>query len=436
MSDINFWKPIYQLFKPDEPLVKDELRDFYVRREDSPVESLVNLLAMEAPAAKFLLAGHRGGGKTTELRRLEQRCTAKYTVIWVDTDTALDKFNIGYAEVVVLIGITIVEKLRTIGWQLPRKLEQDLLESLARVTYQDKVNGSGQLELPKLFQDLGGQLKVGFQRETTKAREVRPALSEIIGRVNAIIEAAEVAKPKLLVIVDGLDRKDYGIALEMFSSALLTDLNCHIVYAVPISLRYSSAFRQPMQSFDKCLDLANIPVFKCDVNACPTAEPDRVGRHILTTVIEKRLHKLGKGDNQLFDADALERLCEKSGGVLRDLVRLTRTAGEVALRQKKNHITLALAQDAVREDRKDYTIADYQFPEMEKVHRTGTLTTNVFDSPRDGKIVICDELLHYKLILGYQDPEQRRWFDINPILLDDLKRWQAARESSNEPEVG
>jgi len=51
--------------------MKEELRDFYVRREDSPVDSLVNLLAMEDAAAKFLLAGHRGGGKTTELRRLD-----------------------------------------------------------------------------------------------------------------------------------------------------------------------------------------------------------------------------------------------------------------------------------------------------------------------------------------------------------------------------
>ena len=107
MNDISFWRPVYQLFKPDEPLKKEELRDFYVRREDSPVDSLVNLLAMEDAAAKFLLAGHRGGGKTTELRRLEQKCLADYTVVWVDTDTALDKFNIGYAEVVVLIGITI-----------------------------------------------------------------------------------------------------------------------------------------------------------------------------------------------------------------------------------------------------------------------------------------------------------------------------------------
>ena len=51
MSDIKFWKPVYQLFKPDEPLTKDELRDFYVRRDDSPVDGLVNLLA-----------GHRDGG--------------------------------------------------------------------------------------------------------------------------------------------------------------------------------------------------------------------------------------------------------------------------------------------------------------------------------------------------------------------------------------
>ena len=125
MSGIHFWRPVYRLFKPDEPLMNQELQDFYVRREDSPVNSLVNLLALEDEAAKFLLAGHRGGGKTTELKRLEQQCWADYTVVWVDTDTALDKFNIGYAEVVVLIGMTIVQRLEDIGWQLPQKLEQE-----------------------------------------------------------------------------------------------------------------------------------------------------------------------------------------------------------------------------------------------------------------------------------------------------------------------
>ncbi|MEO0457930.1 MAG: hypothetical protein AAF152_15305 [Cyanobacteria bacterium P01_A01_bin.114] len=408
MSDIRFWKPVYQLFKPDEPLTDKELQNFYVRREDSPVNNLVNLLAMEDTAAKFLLAGHRGGGKTTELRRLEQQCLADYTVVWVDTDAALDKFTIGYAEVVVLIGMTIVERLADRGWYLPRNLEQGLLESLAKVTYLDKVAGSGQLQLPKLFADLGLLLKAGFQREATKIREVRPALSEIVAKVNAIIAAAQQDKPKLLVIVDGLDRKDYGISLEMFSSTLMTDLDCHIVYAIPISLRYSPAFRQPMQSFEKCLDLANIPVFKCDENTRPTDEPDSVGRHILASVIQKRLDKLGDSYQELFTADALALLCEKSGGVMRDLVRLARTASELALRNQKSQVDLTLAEDAVREERKDYTIADYHFPELDAVHQTGQLTTNAFDSPREGSIVICDELLHYKLVLGYQDPKQGR----------------------------
>ena len=109
-----------------------------------------------------------------------------------------------------------------------------------------------------------------------------------------------------------------------------------------------------------------------------------MGRHILATVVEKRLGKLGDTHKNLFQPDALELLCEKSGGVLRDLVRLARTAGEVALRKKMNQVNLALAQDAIREDRKDYTIADYQFPELDTVHRTGQLTTNSFDSPRHG----------------------------------------------------
>jgi len=428
MSDINFWKPVYRLFKPDEPLMQKDLQDFYVRRDNSPVDNLVNLLAMEEEAAKFLLAGHRGGGKTTELRRLEQACRAEYTVVWVDTDTALDKFNIGYAEVVVLIGISIVQQLGNAGWSLPRQLEQDLLNSLARVTYQGKTTEGGQLELPKLFTELGMLLRVGFQKETTQTREVRPALSEIIDQVNTIITEAEKDRPKLLVIVDGLDRKDFEVALAMFSSSLFTDLACHIVYAIPISLRYSPAFRQPMEGFGHCLDLANIPVFRCDDRMCPTLVPDRVGRHILSIVIEKRLEKLGDAYTQLFMTDALDLLCEKSGGVMRDLVRLAKTACEVALRKQACQIDLATAQDAIREVRRTYAIEDYHFPELAVVHRTGSLTSQTYDSPREGKIVICDKLLHYKLILGYEDPKTGRWFDVNPIVVEDLNRWQATQD--------
>jgi hypothetical protein len=428
MTNIKFWKPAYQLFRHDEPLRNEELEDLYVRREDSPVDTLVNLLAMDDDPAKYLVAGHRGGGKTTELRRLERRCMADYTVVWVDTDTALDKFNIGHAEVAVLIGMQVVQRLADVGWNLPKKLEKELLESLKKITYQDKTAGGGELQLPKLFQDLGAQLKVGFQRETTRTLEVKPVLGEIINKVNAIIAAAQGETNKLLVIVDGLDRKEYSIALEMFSSSLLTDIQCHIVYAIPIALRYSPSFKQPMESFTKCLDLSNIGVFKCDEMARPTTNPDNVGRHILKDVVQKRLAKLGNAYANLVEPEALDRLGEKSGGVMRELVRLARTACEVAAIKQASKIDRPIAEEAVRLEHQTYTIEDYHFPELKAVHRTGKLSSNEFDSPKHGRIVICNELLHYKLVLGYNDKKYGRWFDVNPMLWVDLERWQQAKE--------
>ncbi|MBW3587504.1 MAG: hypothetical protein KY448_17200 [Cyanobacteria bacterium 0813] len=428
MSNIKFWKPAYQLFRHDEPLMNKELEGFYVRREDSPVDTLVNLLAMDDDPAKYLVAGHRGGGKTTELRRLERSCMADYTVVWVDTDTALDKFNIGHAEVAVLIGMQVVQRLADVGWKLPKKLEKELLETLKKITYQDKVTGGGELQLPKLFHDLGTQLKVGFQRETTRTLEVKPVLGEIINKVNAIIAAAQGETNKLLVIVDGLDRKEYSIALEMFSSSLLTDIQCHIVYAIPIALRYSPSFKQPMESFNKCLDLSNIGVFKCNEMARPTTNSDNVGRHILKDVVQKRLAKLGNAYENLVEPEALDLLGEKSGGVMRELVRLARTACEVAVNKQASKIDRAIAEEAVRVEHQTYTIEDYHFPELEAVHRTGKLTSNEFDSPKHGRIVICNELLHYKLVLGYNDKKYGRWFDVNPMLWVDLERWQQAKE--------
>ncbi|WP_416666059.1 hypothetical protein [Egbenema bharatensis] len=431
MSDIRFWRPVYQLFKPDEPLSKpEELRNFYVERDGSPVRSLVSSLELSDVPEKFLLAGHRGGGKTTELRKLQQRFEVDYTVIWVDADTALDRYNVGYAEVIVLIGLKIFETVTQAGWRLPENLQQDLLESLKTVIYQDQGSRSGQIGLPKFFQDAGIALSVGLQRDTTKTLNIRPALTEIISRVNAIIEAAEAEKQqKLLVIVDGLDRRDQGTAKEMFCSPLLTELNCHIIYSIPIAFRYSTEGKAALEIFDKCLDLDNPPVFKCNEQGCPTTQPDKVGRHVLQSVVQKRLAKLGDSYQTLFQPEALTLLCEKSGGVMRELIRLARTACEIALAQKLATISLDIARAAVREERKIYSIRDYHFPVLQTVHRTGQPTSATHEGA-NGKVVIFDELLQYKLILGYEDPHLGRWFDVNPILFEDLERWQAANSSA------
>jgi hypothetical protein len=351
MSNTSFWRTAYQLFKPEEPLASPEdLKKFYVQRDNSPVDRLVSLLEMEDDPAKFLLAGHRGGGKTTELRRLEQKLANTYTVIWIDTQTALDRYNIGYAEVVVLIGLEIARQAIQSNWLFNKdKLLIALQDSLQTVVYQDKGSQTEGLGMPEFIEKAGVILKRGLTREVTKTLNVRPLLSEIIIKVNNIIEAAEKERnQRLLIIVDGLDRHDKETALEMFSSPLLIELNCHIIYSIPIFLRYSPSFRQPMESFQKCLDLSNPPVFESNDNLCPTSNPNKNGREILINVINKRLVTLGDSHKGLFNPDALELICEKSGGVMRDLIRLARTACEIGLRNKFNLIDLETAREAVR----------------------------------------------------------------------------------------
>ncbi|OLT62122.1 P-loop NTPase fold protein [Moorena bouillonii] len=426
MSNANYWKPAYQLFNPDKPLTTpEEMKDFYVQRENSPVEKVITTLEMEDQPAKFLLAGHRGSGKTTELRRIQQELAENYAVIWVDTATALDRYNIGYAEVVVLIGMEVCRQAIKPGWWSNR--DQDLLDalenSLTTVIYQDKETDTEQLELPEVLKKLGLIMQRGLTREMSKTLNIRPALSEIIDRVNDIIKAAEKdRKQKLLVIVDGLDRHDYITALEMFASPLLTELECHIIYTIPISLRYSPSFRQPMESFQP-LDLYNLPVFEWDRNSGPTSTPNQAGRDRLKSVITKRLAKINETD--LFTPDALELLSEKSGGVIRDLIRLARGACQVALKKKKEYVDTTIAKEAIQEERKAYTINDYHFKELATVHETGRLTTNTNPLPNQKNTVICDELLHNKYVLGYYG--DHTWFDVHPIIIEDLEQWQGSQ---------
>jgi len=179
-----------------------------------------------------------------------------------------------------------------------------------------------------------------------------------------------------------------------------------------------------MQRFQRCLDLGNLSVFECDENACPTTVPDQAGRKLLSSVISKRLARLDEED--IFTPDAIDLLCEKSGGVMRDLIRLARTACEVALKKKREFVDQVTAEEAVKEERKAYTLRDYHFPELSTVHKTGRLTTNTYHLPSKGEFVICDELLQNKFVLGYYDKNLNPWFDVNPILIDDVKRWEAA----------
>ncbi len=152
---------------------------------------------MEDDPAKFLLAGHRGGSKTTESRRLEQYLNSKYTVICIDTVPRPVQHWL--CEVLILIGIKIFEKVIQRKWGLKDDLLNDLLESLKTVVYQDEDAENTGLELPEIIKKLGVILKQGLTRKvTTTLLDVARAYLEVSVLKN-LDRAEELAQESLQV---------------------------------------------------------------------------------------------------------------------------------------------------------------------------------------------------------------------------------------------
>ncbi|MEK7397544.1 MAG: ATP-binding protein, partial [Candidatus Poribacteria bacterium] len=60
---------IYTIFDPSQPL--PGVSEYYVKRKYNPLEEIKrNLLLNNIHPPKYLFAGHRGSGKSTELNRL------------------------------------------------------------------------------------------------------------------------------------------------------------------------------------------------------------------------------------------------------------------------------------------------------------------------------------------------------------------------------
>jgi len=135
----------------------------------------------------------------------------------------------------------------------------------------------------------------------------------------------------------------------------------------------------------------------------------------------------------VFSPEALDLLCEKSGGVMRDLIRLVEEACLLANTNKLTAVDLPTALAVVRKERGSrFNLHEYHFPRLAAIRQTGRLTSGVKSLTDQEEMMICDEMLLNKLALGYQDVATGKpWFDVNPLIAEDVEQWQAPPEQDD-----
>ena len=127
MKRANRISEIINAFSP-EPLKVDQMAEFYCddtmeyRMSDkysSPIEDIFEICQEENSHSAFLLLGHKGCGKSTELNRLSNDLHVKgYQVKTIVCSMDLDMFNIVYSDLFILMGEALLEIAEECGCRI------------------------------------------------------------------------------------------------------------------------------------------------------------------------------------------------------------------------------------------------------------------------------------------------------------------------------
>lgn len=401
-------KEIYRVFAY-EPLTKDDF-GYYVERE-SPRESF--RIGLLCGGKRYLLAGHSGCGKSTELIRLSDELKDDFFVVYFSVEGELDIDDLQCEDVLVAIGLKIfreVKKLEEDG--LIEKLNTDIIDDfykflsdVTEIKVEERIKEKGFGAKIAYLLSFSGWLKSESRTRVEMRTKLEHRLSDLIERIDNMARESEIkTKKPVLVIVDDLEkipRIDAARKLFYEDIGVLLQIKPRMVYTIPISLILDPIFAQIKARFDDDQTLPNIKI-KDRNNKMLEA-----GMEFFENFVDNRV-----GNKQLIEKEALNFAIEMSGGVLGQFVNIIRNSSIYALRDgedciKKKHIELYVHKERRSFDR-FLSHEDIEF--LKEIHYK--------KDARDGNTLLA--LLHSLSILEYQNDDN--WFDVNPIVIPLLER--------------
>ena len=418
---------IINAFSP-EPLKADQMDEFYCadtmefRMSDkycSPMDDIFDYCRESGGYHAFLLLGHKGCGKSTELNRLSGRfAESGYPVKTIACSLDLDLFNIVYSDLFILMG----EALLQIAQELNCSLDQDIVCSMERFWQEQmdttvlqemkssSVEGGVSAETPgflanflQFFAKIKADLK--FNEETRKEyrRKISARSSEWIGILGSFAEkiAGKTDGKRPIIIFEDLDKLDPEDAWRVFyqHAASLSGMPFSVIYTFPIGLSYDGRF----SAMEGYFTTKTLPMIKIETIEGQVFED---GVKVIREVVERRA-KL-----DLFEVDVLDRLIRYTGGSLRELFRAINAAAKRAERRNSESISGEDAGRALEELKTTLTRRiekkDYNF--LQNIHQGNK------ELIQDREMLL--KMLQASVVLEYNG---KRWHNVHPLVAEFLE---------------
>lgn len=404
------------------PLIDQrDLERFRVEYGTAALEELQQLIEDDdTQSGKTIFSGHRGCGKSTLLAEFGRQCQDRgFFVVLFSIADLFESPDVTHINILYAIAISLIAKAEREGVELSKPLKDPLykwFDKRTRIEAETPIAAgiSGGFD----FKFIRGILKTEASVREEIRHEFEQKVSDLVARINIIAAQIQASTQKqVLVMIDDLDKIDLGDVEKIFKNHIkaLFQPGFRIIYTIPVSsLREGSLWAVLVSETND--QIVVMPVSKLffrgdrrQPNPVPIAETVQP----LCQMLQKRI------PDTLLEAEIATQIVLYSGGVLRELIRLSNICCRICLRQVRRTpdqdvvIDSAILSEAVKQMRLDFETtlsrADYEILK----------TTYTRFQPDDPKAQEFLDLLHGLHVLEYRNDEI--WYDLHPIVIDLMK---------------
>lgn len=415
-------------FDPN-PLNNEQLARFYceetmsVRTGDaymSPIEDICDACKWPSESNAFLLLGHKGCGKSTELNHMSAKLRQDgYQVFTIECGVDLDLNNPLYADLLILMGEALLKIADQTGCALDERVVQIVRDFWS--TEQEKcttvadsaaiqVEGGASSETPgiigsllKIFLKIKADLKFNEENRNIYREKVARRAGDWILALKRIADeiTSHLDGKQPIIIFEDLDKLNPDDAWKVFYNyaKTLTGVPIPVIYTFPIALSYDPRFAA-LESFFTPKTLPMIKLENID------GSPNDFGYDAILDIIEKRTRK------ELFAGGVLKFLISQTGGSLRDLFFAINSSAQRAVRRESPIIEKEDADRALEQLKTSLT------RRIEQKHYDFLVDIIRGNRERIQDREMLLEMLQANTVLEYNG---KRWHNVHPLVVQFLK---------------
>jgi nucleoside-triphosphatase THEP1 len=290
-----------QTLNPEKEEDRKYYTDFSSVRGGQIIQELKDNITFFSPndPTCVLFTGHIGCGKSTELLRLKAELEQEgFHVVYFESSEDLEMADVDIGDVMLAIAKRVSESLekakvspQATGFRALLEGTMKVLMTEVDVKAKTKIPGVGEVGVNtqgefSLSAGIAELTVVAKNDQTLRERlnqYLAPQKNKLLEMINrellepAIAQLKQQGKQGLAVIVDNLDRidnrtKSFGRPQQEYlfidQSECLTRLRCHLVYTMPLALKFSNEYGMLTQRYEEPKVLPMVPVQLEDGSDC------------------------------------------------------------------------------------------------------------------------------------------------------------------------